>query len=97
MDVAVVTSLISVASTAISALFWQLMREKDRQITDLKTDNGKLEDKVDALNNIVGQNTTALEKSNTNTQVVIELIRHMQQSGKAWTTSPPEPPLPGPR
>lgn len=97
MDVAVVTSLISVASTAISALFWQLMREKDRQITDLKTDNGKLEDKVDALNNIVGQNTTALEKSNTNTQVVIELIRHMQSSGKAWTTSPPEPPLPGPR
>lgn len=97
MDVAVMASLISAASTAISALFWALMKEKDRQITRLEADNEGLEKKVDALNNIVGQNTTALEKSNTNTQVVIELIRHMQQSGKAWTTSPPEPPLPGPR
>lgn len=96
MEPTVILALISAGTSAISVLFYALMREKDRQITKLETENVKLEEKVDKLNNVVGLNTTALEESNTNTRVIIELLRH-QTSGKAWTTLPSEPPLPGPR
>jgi hypothetical protein len=83
VEATVILALISAATSAISVLFFALMREKDRQITKLETDNGKLEAKVEQLNNTLGRNTDALEKSNTNTQVIIELLRHNQAGERA--------------
>lgn len=59
MDPVVVLTMFA---AAISALFWTLMKEKDRQIEKLETDNEALEKKIEALTDVSGKNADALTR-----------------------------------
>ena len=74
MDTTILGLIIPLVSGAISALFWALMKEKDRQIVRLETQVSTLETKIEQANGILGQNTSALEKSNENDILLADLI-----------------------
>lgn len=73
METSILAALIPVVSGAISALFWALMKEKDRSILHIQETLRKSEEKwekersdllakVDSLQNIIGRNTDILER-----------------------------------
>jgi hypothetical protein len=62
---------------AISVLFWALMKEKDRQIADLKAENAKLEAKVEKMTDVLGQNTEALSQNATSQEAVVTMLRDL--------------------
>lgn len=75
------------------------LADKDAQLTEVRKERDDARAEAKAMNDVLGRNTDALEESNQNTRIMIELYRRTNQgeSGKAWTNSMPDPELPEPR
>ena len=85
MDAATIGVLAPLIGAAISALFWQLVKEKDRQIAKLEADNAALESKVEKMSDVLGKNTDALAQSATAQEAVVAMLRDLL--GETSTTS----------
>jgi cell division protein FtsB len=88
MDPATIAIMSGAAISAISALFWQLMKAKDEQITALKADNAALKDEVRKLNDVVVRNTAALESNATAQTSVVTMLQDLL--GPPSTSSTPQ-------
>jgi cell division protein FtsB len=87
MDPATIAILAGAAISAISALFWQLMKAKDDRIAELKAENVALEAKIDKLNDVVLRNTSALESNATAQTSVVTMLTDLL--GPPSTSSTP--------
>ena len=90
MDPATIAIMSGAAISAISALFWQLMKAKDEQITALKADNTELKAEITKLNDVVRRNTDALAQNATSQEAVVTMLTDLL--GPASPTSKPTAP-----
>lgn len=91
MSESVLTLIIPLVSAAISALFWALMREKDRQITDKDKRIETLEGKVEALQNVVTKNTDSLDRVAQAMETQNRLHQYGLQAANPSTPLPNDP------
>lgn len=79
-------------TAAISVLFWQLMKEKDRQIARLEANETALEAKIDQLNDIVTKNTDSLTDTATALNTVAGILQSQQSFPSRSTATVTDPP-----
>lgn len=74
MDNGTLALIAPMIAAAISALFWALIRDKDKQIADQNTRIAKLEAEVTKLNDIIDRNTSALTTSALSQEQVVKML-----------------------
>ena len=78
-------------TAAISVLFWQLMKEKDRQIERLEDENKEKEAKIEKLNDIVTKNTDSLTDTATALNTVAGILANQQPPPSRSTATVTDP------